>query len=141
MRTIPILPRHISRTEEGSLLVRVCRQGVLFHCTIHRDFPDALAEAVRRRDHFLRLAGPPAPTYSRVRSNTGIAGISETTAWRKSRPYPVFNVDWYEGRRHVIRKIRYGNNGVPRELALEQAKALRARMAGPLRCHPTLAYV
>lgn len=133
------LPTNISRHENG-LLVRVVRRGVTFRAFVPNGFKgDQLAEASRRRDHFLQLAGPiPKPTPP-ARSNTGIAGISETTAWsRGGYSCPIFTVDWRE---HGLRRhchIRYGKNGLSRQAALEQAKALRARVAGPLRINPLM---
>jgi len=133
------LPTHITRHPAG-LLVRVRRGDVTFQAFIGKSFAgDPLAEAIRHRDRFLAIAGPRRPNYpSTVRSNTGIGGISETTVWRDSKPYPVFSVDWSVNGRHFNRRVPYGTNGVSRTSALSAAMSLRRRMAGPLRINHEL---
>jgi hypothetical protein len=127
------MPSNICRHPDG-LLIRVKRREKIFQATVPNSYPgDARAEAIRIRDGFLAEAGPAVPCVQPVRSNTGIQGISETTMWSHSRPYPIFSVDWWVNGRHFKRGIQYGTNGVAREVALAKAKALRERMAGPLR--------
>jgi hypothetical protein len=95
----------------------------------------ALEEAKRLRDEFVALAGPMhkgsnnAKPRSRSRSNTGVPGISETTTWKRSRPYPIFVVSWSEGKRRKTRSIIYGGKRTRRqafELAVAQRRAIGA---------------
>lgn len=120
------LPRHIYRHPDGGLIVLVRRAGVRFQAWIPAGDPERqLDQAIRRRDHFLQLAGEPARP---VHSNTGIRGISETTMWTHSNAYPCFNVSWSRDDHRTMRRVVYGSNGLSRDQALAQAIALRSRM-------------
>lgn len=129
------LPTHICRHPDG-LLVRVSRGGVRFQALVPNGFNgDALAEALRHRDRFLKLAGP--VVLNGLPSNTGITGISESTTWRHNRPYPCFIVQWSRAGKRTVRRVTFGpHNGLSRSAAINQAKTLRRRMAGPLQCNP-----
>lgn len=125
MRT---LPRHIC-AHQGSLCVRVIRGGVTYRATISGQSAEALAQAVAQRDRFLALAAqlPPAPARA-PRSNTGLAGISETVKLRPLTTAECFAVSWQTSCGHqTTRRITYGAHR-PRAQALRAAIALRARM-------------
>lgn len=130
------LPTCICRHPSG-LLVRVQRGDVVFQALIPSGFKgDALAEAIRRRDHFLQLSGP---AHARVSSNTGIAGISEVTHWKHSRPYESFTVQWSICGHRTVRHITYGpHNGITRETALNRAIEIRTRMTNSLPSTPSM---
>ena len=57
-------------------------------------------------------------------SNTGYVGISETTKWEHSRPYPCFSVSWQENGKLRSKKIIYGG---PRSRAKALAMAIKLR--------------
>ncbi len=120
------LPRHISAHPDG-LLVRIQRGAVLFQAFVPASHPAPLVKALLLRDKFKALAGPASKHRGRQqpRSNTGVAGVSETTMWRHDRPYPCFSVDWSVRGVHKMKRIHYGRNGVTRRAALDQAIALR----------------
>ena len=57
-------------------------------------------------------------------SNTGYVGISETTKWEQSRPYPCFVVSWHENGKPKKKTIIYGR---PRSRAKALAMAIKLR--------------
>lgn len=127
------LPKNICAHPDG-LLVRVKRGDVLFQA-----FTTDLGRAIELRDKFLALAGGVArPAIVRigkqaVRSNTGVAGVSETTMWRRDRAYPCFSVDWSVNGVHKMKRVFYGRNGVSRSTALQSAIALRIAVCPEIR--------
>ncbi len=129
MRT---LPRNIS-AHPGGLLVRVIRGRIKYQAYVafgKVGQASSLSRAIDLRDRFLRLHGATVNRHQvKGKSSTGIAGISETTQWRRSRPYAAFSVSWYRHGRQNARRILFGAHR-PRAVAFAQAKALRARMAG-----------
>ncbi len=124
------LPKNICAHPDG-LLVRIQRGDVLFQAFVGGSSacPIALARAVATRDKFLALAGPISKRrgQQRVRSNTGVQGVSETTMWRHDRAYPCFSVDWSVSGTHKMKRVFYGR-GVARAEALQRAIALRQQM-------------
>lgn len=136
MRT---LPRNITAHPMG-LIVRVERLGVTYRAFVSYSFGAArnsahgvtaacLARAVELRDGFLRIAGEVNRHRVKGHSNTGWAGISELTKWRRSIPYTCFCVTWREHGRQRMRQFNYGPRRT-RERARAQAIAWRERVTG-----------
>lgn len=129
------LPKNISAHPDG-LLVRIKLGAVLFQAFIPKTHKTPLARALALRKKFLALAGPAKQPkrlgVQQVRSNTGVAGVSETTMWRHDRPYPCFSVDWSVAGRHQMKRIHYGGSAtsLSRPEALRVAIALREQMTG-----------
>jgi hypothetical protein len=120
-----ILP-NICEHPDG-LLVRVQRSSILYQAFVPKSAADALGQAVALRDKFL-AAHTEAKRNRTARSNTGVAGISETTQWRHSRPYPCFSVSFGAAGKS-IKRFRYATDA-QREPAFRQALAHRARLVG-----------
>lgn len=141
MRT---LPRNISALPHG-LVVRVVRWGVIYRAFVGtglpigrpsrqssmtpRAFAESLARAVALRDRFIRIAGEVNRHRVRGHSNTGLAGISETTKWRRNHRLPGFAVSWRERGRQKVRSFFYGQMRT-RERARAQAIAWREHVTG-----------
>ena len=107
--------------------VSIRRQGLVYRVTIPfgTDKAAALGRALAERALFYRLHGETAP----ARSNTGVAGVSESTNWVHGRPRPCFLVSFGNTHTHGYRRLEYKGLG-DRETVLRQAIALRARLAG-----------
>lgn len=121
------LPRNIS-AHKGGYNVRVGRAGVVYRAWVRDGSAVGLARALTLRDRFLRIHGEVNRHRVRGHSNTGLAGISETTKWKRNNSYPGFTVDWCERGRHRNRHFRYGPH-CPRATALQHAITFRARVA------------
>lgn len=123
------LPRNISWTPLG-YTVRVMRGGVSYEAFISHRHGDGLARAVAARDRFWRIVGEVANLHRVAgRSNTGIAGISDTTDWWRSKPRDCFTVSWYDASRCPRRRRFYYGAFRPRSVAFSAAKAFRQRVA------------
>jgi hypothetical protein len=120
-----ILPKNISTTLGRYYRVTIERRGMIYRVTIPfgDDRAAALARAVAERDRFYAAHGSSSP-----RSNTGIAGISETTNWTRSVPYPCFSVT--VGAASRSQPVRFHYRHGDRSGALRAAIAWRARHAG-----------
>jgi hypothetical protein len=93
------------------------------------DKPAALARAIAERDAFFAACGETSHSGQKVRSNTGIAGISEVTKWFHNRPLDCFQVTI--GRPQTTGVKRFTYHGVAgRERALRAAIAHRTRATG-----------
>ena len=123
MRT---LPRNIS-AHKGGFNIRVIRSKVIYRAWVRDGSSAGLARALQLRDNFLRIAGEVVNRH-RVKghSNTGLAGISETTKWKRNHAYPGFTVDWCEQGRHRNKHFRYGGT-CSRDAA--RARAITFRIA------------
>lgn len=122
------LPRNISLLK-GGYNVRVGRAGVVYRAWVRDGSAAGLARAIALRDRFLRLHGEVNRHRVQGKSNTGLAGISETTKWKRNHSYPGFSVDWCERGRHRNKHFRYAPGLCTREQAAAQARAFRARVA------------
>jgi hypothetical protein len=127
----PALPVNICSHPDG-FLVRVQRQGVELRAFVPRGHADPLAEALRQRDRFYRIAGAVEARRgprTRSRSNTGIPGISETQTWRHGQPYPNLCVSWSDVGVHHTARVYFGH-GRSRSEAMRCAIELRREKAG-----------
>lgn len=143
------LPKNISLLK-GGYNVRVGRAGVVYRAWVPGSYRPpsspspggegrgeggplstdaALARAIALRDRFLRIHGEVNRHRVQGKSNTGLAGISETTKWKRNHSYPGFSVDWCERGRHRNRHFRYAPGFCTREQAAAQARSFRARVA------------
>lgn len=122
------LPLHISAHRRG-YLIRVTRGGITYRASVACGGEVGLTRAIELRDRFLRIYGETANRH-RVQghSNTGMAGVSETTNWRSNRPYPCFSVSWREQGRQKMRRFYYGPR-CTRERAAAHARAFRIKVA------------
>lgn len=129
MRTMRTLPKQISWTRDG-YLIRVVRGKVRYQAFVSHRHADALARAVAVRDRFWRLVGEVANLHkiASTRSNTGIAGISETVVWRHRKRYDCFCVSWSDQGRHRTWRSYFGAFR-PRSEALRRAIEYRQRVA------------
>lgn len=127
MRT---LPRNISALK-GGYNVRVVRAGVVYRAWVRDGSPAGLTRALALRERFLRIHGEVNRHRVKGHSNTGLAGISETTKWKRNNGYPGFTVDWCERGRHRSKHFRYGPHR-SREATLTAAITFRARVANLL---------
>ena len=106
--------------------VKIERRGIRYTVNIPfgSDREAALRRAIAERDRFYVAHGQTVP-----RSNTGIAGISETVKWSHNRAYPCFSVT--VGASRVHRPVRFMYRGLAaRSRSLRAAIAHRARLAG-----------
>lgn len=121
------LPKNIHFTR-GGYAVRVVRGGVRYEAFVSHRHSDAVTRAVAVRDRFWRILGEVVNRHQvKGHSNTGIAGISETTEWWRNKPRDCFTVSWQApGPRR--RRFYYGAFR-PRSVAFSAAKAFRQRVA------------
>lgn len=120
--------RNITAHPDG-WLVQVTRSGIKYQAyfAYGKDRAAALQRAIAERERFFDLYGRYV-TGHKPRSNTGIAGISETTKWSHGKPYETFSVSFKRGA-VGMKRFRYRTLG-DRSRALRKAIAYRARIAG-----------
>ena len=88
----------------------------------------ALQRAIAERDQFFALHGKFGTSGQRVRSNTGVAGVSETVKWVGNNSYNCFQVT--AGSCHKgIEKFFY-RGAAQRSRVLRAAIARRSQLAG-----------
>lgn len=123
MKTTPL---NITAHADG-YLVRIVRGDLRWRAFVPYSHPDALAEAVRRRDRFYEVCGPVKVhgLSTKARSNTGIVGISDTIHRRNGHALNCLIVST-PGKR---KRFYYGWNR-PRSAALKQAVAHRLQATG-----------
>ena len=109
--------------------VIIIRPGIKFDAFFKfgDDKAAALQRAIAGRDRFLDLHGR-STSGQAVRSNTGIAGVCETTKWHHGRPYECFQVTKGHPRNGIRKFYYYGI--AERKRAFRRAVAFRARLAG-----------
>ena len=114
------------REDQWAFIVNIERGRKLFHGYFPKRDTHRLITldvAARWRDKILR-EHPLKKIKTRCLSNTGHVGISETTKWEHSRPYPCFSVSWQENGKLRSKKIIYGG---PRSRAKALAMAIKLR--------------
>lgn len=123
------LPKHISAHPYG-YQVRIVRGGVWYRAFVSSRHPDALGRAVAIRDRALRVVGEVTNRHRvRGKSNTGVAGISETAQWRHNRQGLCFLVSWRDQGRARTHRFFFGPRR-PRAVAWANALRFRERVAG-----------
>lgn len=126
--TLDPLPMNVCRHPDG-FLIRVRRRGIGLRGFVAYGTPQALDRAVEMRDRFLLRAGPFVPARKSVgKSNTGIAGISETVHWVKYQPRECFTVHLGRKWRPRMKYVYFGPQSRTRAEALEIAKVWRRKV-------------